>query len=363
MSFIRKLFQKEKEVPGEGFWTWFKGREEIFFRVLKSGNELEEKFLTPITKKLEAHQQGIYFLAGMDSEDQAELIFTADGSVPHIVLVEELVAEAPKFSNWKFTAHKQGMETEDMMIRMDEFEFHEGNIHFYEEDLPGMPDEVAITVVHDQWSDANQEEITRGIYIFLENYLGDLAMLTQLDDLQIGAPDASRTAIPVNKLKDYLTWREKEFVEKYDGTFADTANSPYTLGEANLEDGSPVVAVFNSDLMNWDAKSSHPWMAHLELNYDGSTNNGLPLPDDFEILSAIEEKLNDLLKDSDGYLNVARETASNTRHVYIACKEFRKPSKTLHELSQSLPAGIEMSFAIYRDKYWRSLDRFGELTE
>ena len=35
--------------------------------------------------------------------------------------------------------------------------------------------------------------------------------------------------IPISKLKDFLTWREKEFIEKYEGTRHNTENDSYAL--------------------------------------------------------------------------------------------------------------------------------------
>ena len=46
-------------------------------------------------------------------------------------------------------------------------------------------------------------------------------------------------------------------------------------------------------------------------------------------MNDFEEKLILELKDSDGYLNVGRQTGDSSREIYFACKDFRLPSKIL----------------------------------
>ena len=64
------------------------------------------------------------------------------------------------------------------------------------------------------------------------------------------------------------------------------------------------------------------------------------------------------LKDSDGYLNIGRQTADSVREVYFACFEFRKPSKVLHTIKKEYQNKIKLDFDIYKDKYWQSFNRF-----
>ena len=64
------------------------------------------------------------------------------------------------------------------------------------------------------------------------------------------------------------------------------------------------------------------------------------------------------LKDFEGYLNVGRQTADSVREIYFACNDFRKPSIVMSELKEAYKNKIEMDFELYKDKYWKSFDRY-----
>ena len=119
-----------------------------------------------------------------------------------------------------------------------------------------------------------------------------------------------------------------------------------------------LLAVINTNLLNWDSKPSHPWLATLIIKYDGSETNGMPNSRDYELLNAIEDELMETLKDEDGYLNVGRETTEGEREIYFACKDFRKPSKIFYETEQKYKDVFEISFTVYKDKYWHQFERY-----
>ena len=64
------------------------------------------------------------------------------------------------------------------------------------------------------------------------------------------------------------------------------------------------------------------------------------------------------LKDSEGYLNVGRETADGVREFYFACKDFRKPPKAAEKLIALYQNKYPISFDMYKDKYWQSFNRY-----
>jgi hypothetical protein len=128
--------------------------------------------------------------------------------------------------------------------------------------------------------------------------------------------------------------------------------------EAELESGNNLIAVINSQLLNWDSKASHPWIAVITFQYDGSNNNGMPDEDDYQNLDEIEEKILEQLSDKDGYLNIGRQTANNEREIYFACKDFRKPSKVFFITQKENSEKFGIEYDIYKDKYWQSFERF-----
>ena len=364
MNFLKNLFKKEEEKPinsYQDFWDWFLINEKKFHKVVKKGesNSISKNFFDKIAPKLDQLKEGIWYLTGMLDDNTADLILTADGSIENFYLIEELINTAPKLNNWKFRALKPEHNIENVGINMAGYSFTNENLFFYSNDLEDYPDEIDITVVHNDYNDENKSDIINGSYLFIDHYLGELKSITIIDNIDfISKNEAEKELIPIEKLKSFITWREKEFIEKYEGTRRNTENDSYSSLEATLKNGNPMFAIINTDLLDWDAKASHPWVLKFEIKYDGENNNGLPNKETYEFLDVIEKEINTELKDFEGYLNVGRETADNIREIYFACKDFRKPSKVSDKILARYSDQIEISYEVYKDKYWRSFDRF-----
>lgn len=361
MGFFNKLFGSAYQPikTYNDFWVWFSKHEQQFFNAVKKGTNIENDFFKELSPKLNELKDSLYFLTGMNSDSKAELILTPDGDVKNIVFVEELVAAAPILSRWKFTALKPELNINDVNIDMAGLKFSADNIHFTGLSNPFKPDDIHIKITHDELNDGNKDAIGNGIYIFLDNFLGEMKFATTIDNLSIvKSSEIEDDLIPVEKLKSYLEWREKEFVEKYEGIrIADNMIDSYTAFEFEGQQG-PFVAVINQSLLQCDAKPSHPWMLTIAINYDGKNTNGLPDKPTYKQLDLIENEITEQLPDHDGYLNLGRETGENTREIYFACKDFRKPSKVLYQLQQKYNGTIKIDYNIYKDKYWSSLDRY-----
>lgn len=364
MSFLKKIFGSKKEpqtvsISYADFWQWFMQNEKAFYNAVKENDSIEANFFNKLSPKLEQLNKGYYFVTGMCDEHTAELVFTAEGKVPAIVCVEDLVNTAPAIQGWKFTALKPAMNISDVEIKMANHTFNKDNISFYSNDHKEYPDQIDITIVHNDYNESTKNEIVNGTYIFLDNALGELNFASIIDDLSFVSPDeADKELVPISKLNDFLIWREKEFIEKYEGSWYSTETNNYSLMEAKADNGNPMIAIMNTDLLKWDAKASHPWMLIVELKYDGSNTNGMPDKATSELLNTIEDEIIAHLKDSDGYLNVGRQTFESVREIYFACKEFRKPSRILSDSVKKYSGKIEMSYDIFKDKYWMSLNRF-----
>ncbi|MEO0506586.1 MAG: DUF695 domain-containing protein [Bacteroidota bacterium] len=361
MSFLKSVFGfKEEPIHSySDFWKWFEKNEKSFYKVVKEGGNVKKFFFDRLSPKLGELRDGFWFLVGMYDDTIVELVLTADGVIKNIVFVEELVAASPKMDNWKITALKQPLGVEKVRIEMDGYLFDTNTMSFYATEDKEMPDEIDITVAHEDFTEENKGIITNGVYITLDNALGELNSVITIDNLTIINPaEATSELVPLEKLTEFLTWREKEFVEKYKGFRRNTENDSYSGLEATLENGLPLVAMVNTDLLNWDSKASHPWIVILEMKYDGENSNGMPNSKTYELLNQIEDEIMTQLKDSDGYLNIGRQTANSAREVYFACCEFRKPSKLLYNIKAKYRDKIELDFDIYKDKYWQSFDRF-----
>jgi len=361
MGFFDKLFGKKEDKiqTNEDFWNWFIANEQTFFKVVKTSKNIEKDFFNQLSTKLEKLQDGYFFLTGMFDDNTAELVLTPDGVLKNIVFVEELVNSAPTIPNWKFTALKSTLDIKNVAIRMADYIFDSESLSFYAIENKNYPDEVNLVVAHNDYKENDKSIITNGTYIFLDNYLGELNSITTIDNLTvIPRNQAKDELIPIAKLKDYLIWREKEFLEKYNGVRYNTENDSYSSLEATLSNGLPLVAIINTTLLDWDSKASHPWVLKVEIKYDGSKNNGMPNDETYKQLNIFEDEVMHELKDFEGYLNIGRQTADSERIIYFACKDFRKPSKVLESLTKKYSGKLDLIYDIYKDKYWQSFERF-----
>lgn len=365
MSILKQLFSpKQKPIENyNDFWKWFQENEKTFFKAVKSHKNIEKEFFDKLSPKLDELKDGFFYLTGMLNDNTVELILTADGTIKNIVFVEELVKSAPVIQGWTFTSLKPPLDIKNVRIHMAGYTFDSDTLSFYPNDHRDYPDEIDITIVHRDYNEHDKSSITNGTYIFLDNFIGELNSVTTIDNVKvIGKGQAEKELIPIEKLRDFLQWREKEFIEKYEGVLQNTDTAEFSILEAELESGKKLIATINTDILNWDKKASHPWLVTMEISYDGQSNNGMPDETTYQLLNEIEEKILEQLKDVDGYLNIGRQTADNLREVYFACKDFRKPSKVLYQLTKEFPH-LDIKYDIYKDKYWRSFNRFNRSYE
>ena len=360
MNFIKNIFNKKEQKINsyEDFWTWFKTQQKSFFDTVKQGNDIERNFFNKLSPKLKELKDGYCYLTGMLDDHTVELVLTADGDLKNIVFIEELVTASPKINGWKFTALKPPLDIKNVGIRMAGYEFTSEKMYFYSNDDNNYPDEIDISITHDDLNTKNTEQIGIGIGIFLDNYLGELNFINQIDNYNvIEKQNADKELVPIEKLKDFLIWREKEFVEKYEGLRYNTDEDEHVLLEADLKSGNKLLAAINTTLLTWDNKASHPWICILIFKCRNSVN-GMPNESDYTLLNNIEEEILLTLKDSGGYLNIGRQTANGERDIYFACNDFRKPSKVFFEIAQKYAQDFEIEYDIYKDKYWKSFNRF-----
>jgi hypothetical protein len=359
MSLLKKNLKGKVTDPYENFWNWFCENEQAFFKSVEAGTNIEKEFFDELSPQLDKIKETIYYVAGMHNPTTAELAFAADGEIENIVFIEELVAAAPSLPNWRFLALKPAVDIDDINLEMNGYKFTKANLHFFPNNHPDFPDEIDITIVYDDFNEEDKTPVTSGVYIFLDNFLGELNATTSIDFLTLTGKAASQPElIPIEKLKDYLIWREKEFIERYEETWHDTENDHYTALSAKLPTGNEMVALINTSLIGWDSKPSHPWILTVKIEYDGRRHNGMPDKKTTTMLEEIETTLIKELPDAEGFLNFGRQTGGNNLEIYFVCKDFRKPSKVLYYTSVKHAGKVNLSFDIYKDKYWRSFEHF-----
>lgn len=366
MNFFRKLLGKPAASSTiAGFWNWFLPNESAFYQIIKKkdGRLIHSRFLDKIVPRLQALNPEFYCETGMLDDASAELVISAEGDIKSFVFVEDLVAAAPVLRNWKFTALKPSTGT-GMSIEMNGTSFDNETIRFLYEEEPGYPDEINLVMVHRDYSEDNKKTITQGCLLYLDALLGELNAATLIDNVAVKAPDPARdlSLIPMDKLNEFLDWKEKEFVEKYEGTRHNTAGDEYAALEGQDEEGLPSIGVVNADLLDWDAKASHPWMTAVVVDYTkmkGMNDNGMPGDAQFGAFKRLQDDLDHQLTDAAGYLNLGRETYKGESRIWYACKEFRTVSRLIDQtLRPHRDAGLACSYEIYKDKYWRTMDKF-----
>jgi hypothetical protein len=362
MGLFSKFFSPSSQQPIEtietynDFWTWFRSREREFHSVVRDRGDFERDFFDHVSPRINQLHEGLYLLSGMVDEHTAELIITPDGDIKKIVFAEELIAAAPSINGWKFTALKPAS-GEGFSLAIGDLVIEADKLFFVPRDHNERPDEIDIVIVHEKVSEENRDEMSHAIDLFLDNYLGELNFVTQIDNLETaGINEIAEELRPLSELKGYLQDRQVAFREKYDTERTQNSEDVFSLLTAESKDGLPLMAAVNSTLLLWDKKVSHPWVAYLDFGYPAD-DNGLPSSETLEELAAIEEELTSKLVNTDGYLYVGRQTFDGVRTVYFACKDFRLPSKVFSAFGRKYANEYEIDFAIYKDKYWQSFDR------
>ncbi len=361
MKFLNKLFGSKKEATVttyQDFWNWFVANEKKIYAALKKGQDtVEEKALNPISEQLHAVNKYFYCQVGINNDNKGHLVVTPEDDIKAFVFVDELLDVAPKLDNWVFTNLKPANGF-TMSVEMDGYIFDNDTIKFCVNNHAKYPDEIDITLVHQDFNEEDENTIRNGCLIYLDTILGEFNSVTLIDNVNVKSVEKGRELIPMEKLTDFLVWREKEFIEKYKGFRTTDEEDQYTTFEAKTADNLPILAIMNRDLLDWDAKPSHPWMMVIETNYEGDGNNGMPNDSIYQLMNQFEEDINALLLTPEGYLNIGRQTGLNKRTTYFACKDFKKSSKTVFELIRKYEGKLNLSYEIYKDKYWMTLNQF-----
>ncbi len=358
MHLWKKLFSPTlpiDDVPS--FWKWFTLNHHQLFRAVKKEKNLDKDFFNLLLPKLQALNEQFFCQAGMVDPDTAELIITVEGQIKSFVFAEELVAEAPSLPHWKFTALAPPTGP-TISIEMDGYCFNQDKISFTCEDDPLRPDEINLTLHYSDYSETHKELIYQGTMIYLENALGELSAATLIDSIDI-APLTTEVLgpIPIEKLGSFLTWKEKEFVEKYKERFYQTGEEDYSIFESQDSKGLPLIAIIKQDLLSWDAKASHPWMLSVNIAYPHGVK-GMPDRGTSEWLELFQDQFTQSLTEQRNVLYLGRRTYNNSRVFYYACADYRQTSKSAAALIKEGQSPYTITYDIFKDKYWRIMDPY-----
>lgn len=365
MSFLKKLFAPPSRdiviTDYASFWQWFSLNQEEFYSILRSRDNVESTLLSTLIPALHKVNPGFYCVCGIERDHYAELVISAEGNVKNFVFVEDFVSYAPEIPGWRITALKPPIGLDAVSTTMKGIDYNQHKIAFYPKPNLAYPDEISLVFVHTDYNKENAEQVENGTFIFLENAIGEMNLATMIDEIEIsGEQEEADELIPLNKLLPYLKWRETEFVEKYRGGRYYTESDRYATFSGQDSKGRSSIGLMNTNLLQWDAKGSHPWMMTITINYSRNQTNGMPDRRTFQKMDQFERELCSLLLDSNGYLNVGRQTYNGIRTIYFACVEFRYASRIARLMIAEYKNEIEADYDICRDKYWITLERFSD---
>ncbi|MCG2612924.1 DUF695 domain-containing protein [Terrimonas sp. NA20] len=362
MSLLKKLFTPAREViisDYDSFWKWFSFHEKEFYSILQSRTNVDTRLMNRLLPALHKLNPGLFCVCGIGDDDTTELIISAEGNVKNFVFAEDLISKAPMIPGWRFTALKPAAGLDAVSTNQKGYEFSREKIGFYAKKDPVHPDEISLVFVHKDYNRENAQQIENGTFVFLENALGELNLATLIDGIEVSGPaQLEDETIALEKLIPYLKWREAEFVEKYKGGRYNTEADRYATFSGQDSNGFTSIGLMNTDLLQWDAKGSHPWMMTITINYAGNHINGMPDKQMFRKMDRFEKDLCDLLVDEKGYLNIGRQTYNGMRTVYFACAEFRHASRIAKLMIAEYRGVIDADYTICRDKYWMTVEKF-----
>jgi hypothetical protein len=359
MSIFRKIFGKKEnaENPKQAFWNWFQKNNHRFRPVIGDTNKVSE-ILDELIKQMNPYDPWLKALVGPASDTQMELVITADGDIALFSKVEELVQAAPPMEDWLITAHKPAIGIDKMKINMHGYEFGSDKMKFYPVLEAGFPDEVNIVLTHDDFEEAKQDEFYSGTSIFLENTLGEINTALLLDSFEIKAVPSVEEKIdliPLTKLNDYLVWRQKEFIEKYEHTDKILPEEKWTVLQATGEKGGFMIATMNTAYASWEYQSAYPWLVQVNIQFKGN-NNGMPHKNQSEYLQNQEDIMIELLAKNNLALYLGHSTHDYERSIYWYSHNYNTVSKMIHPFVEQMPNEYKVVFFIKKDKYWRAMD-------
>lgn len=342
------------------FWQWFVKNEYRFRDLEKNDSDQALVFLDELIGHMKPFNPSLKALAGPYSGNTYELIITADGDVALFCKVEELIGRAPALRNWKFTAHKPALGFDDISIDLYEKKFSVDTTCFYPIIREEYPDEVSIVLTHVDYNAEEDDQFQAGGMIYLENGLGEENTATKIDHYETGPlpdPASGIEVIPISKLSDYLHWREKEFVEKYESVHAKRPDESFNLLEAEDGDGKMMMVTIDAGFKDWVLRPAFPWYVQVDIGYAGDTN-GIPTAQQLAELEQIENEIVGLLTKGGAAWFTGHRTYDNIRNVYFYASEYKTSSKILHRFIENFRADYTILFFIKKDKYWQNMEMY-----
>jgi hypothetical protein len=161
----------QSQNKNEAFWNWFSKNQSQYYEFENN----QEKLFDELSARLKEIDTNLVFEFGPIRDNVREFTISADGIIDSFPKVQQLVNDAPTFTNWKINAFRQRITDEDISIKYDDFKISYEDIFFrYSEENGKIGVELNIRNYKD---DANYNN---AIYLLLDSLLGEYDVETKL---------------------------------------------------------------------------------------------------------------------------------------------------------------------------------------
>lgn len=344
MNRLKNIFRKTTSVKTtEDFWMWFLRKERLFAKSVQDKIGIEEYFfdvLTPVLNQLNC--EVLYLLN--EEEEGIELIFTADDILKNTSFIQDLVVSAPHIEGWRFTAFISAVDIESAALEIDGYTFSKDTICFYSTATRKCC-ENSYTIVYSQFDKSNLNIIRRGVFSFLEAYLGELIFINEVDSIKIvGWEDLECHPFAIENIKEAVHWKSAELADHYADTKYCATNDFYIgfLTEAHNENA--ILLKINKTALEWEDKRAYPWIFEIKITFDAKNSHDI-----YKKLDALEYSIMNSLTDKHGYVNVAAHTGNCYKIFYFACKYYGIGTSVLNDICSQ---DESVYYRIFKDRNW-----------
>ncbi len=336
------------------FWNWFKdnkGEYENFNDKYRGDWDTVNKKLDALIGELQNFSEGLYVEIG-GQEEPWELIITPQGRKEYFGDALAVVEHAPEINNWKFFGTKPAYGP-NFNFKMNDIELNPNSITFVPIENEDAPDDIAIRVFHDHYTEEEGElrnAIIMGIYQSLDCLLGEVSVTFDINELGFAAkPQEGDKPLPLKELPGYIEWKKKERAI-YDVQFPE---EQITMLQGEY-DGKPIMLLVNRMMKYYQFKKDFPYLLDVKLTYNATQDNGMP-DEDMEPIHAIEDVLyNEVCTDGAGHY-IASESHDGIRRIMYFAKSIDKLKDNIISLKSKINSH-EVSYETAYDPFWVSAD-------
>jgi hypothetical protein len=168
------MFALKQEPEVAGFWAWFDENQARLAHVATTLDDMKmddlEPVLTELADILHEADERLFAELGADAAGKPQLVVTADGELDAMLTARDLVAIAPAYDGWTFSALRERAEVPETIMLPGGAELDMREAVFVLEVTEGKA-EIAIGL--DQWDDARADDYNSAVEFFVEQVLGE----------------------------------------------------------------------------------------------------------------------------------------------------------------------------------------------